>query len=186
MPFTVASIGGIYKDSLYGTFGGNFVSLELPNYNVVNSSIAAGGWAAAAIDTAQYRFFLTETDYATFGRMSIFDGAGNLQDTITTGISPEALAIDYSSMVSTNPILSNEVYITAYPNPTVDELHIDISRLNQPITGIDLISSNGSALLSTQKAAAAPMLNLSTLPAGIYYLRVRTAKGDYIKPILKK
>ena len=183
-PFTLGSIGGIYQDRLYAIYDTSFTGMELPGLSLISQPVApGGGWAAGIPDTINGRFYLTETDYFSYGRLSIYDTGGNLQDTITTGISPEALAIDYRLPLSSGSPFNDEIYITAYPNPATDVLNVDISRLKHTPKRIDLIDLQGRVAATSNSGNK---IEVAGLPAGTYFVRVRTSIGDYLKPIIKQ
>lgn len=184
VPFTVGGGGGIWNNQLYGIFGGNFTAVDLPAMTLAQNSIVAGSWAGSATDTSRSQFYLTRTDYFSFGSLHSYDNSGNLLDTLAIGISPEALAVDYNLPTSSTSPFNDEIYITAFPNPFMDELRIDISRLKQTPSSIELIDLQGRVLRVAPKGS--DRLQVADLPQGHYFARVRTQRGDYIQPVIKQ
>jgi hypothetical protein len=70
--------------------------------------------------------------------------------------------------------------ISAFPNPVKDFLQFKGENINK----VEIISSNGSILRKNQGSKA---IDMSSLPSGIYYLKVTVENGavEYVK-IVKK
>lgn len=180
---SVSGGAGIENGNLYGNFGGNFSSFDLANQTV--TSIISGSPAAAKIDTAQNRFFLTQSDYLTFGAIERYDWSGTRLDSMAIGISPEAFDFDYRQTVSAASAFNEEVFIQTFPNPVVNEVTVDMSRIKLPVQSILVSDMQGRTLMQATTKSRMETLDLSQFPAGTYLIRVRTAKGDYAKIILK-
>lgn len=180
---SVGGGAGIHNGYLYGNFGGDFGAFDL----VQNASFAVvpGGWAAAKIDTVRNRFLLTKTDYFSYGSIHRFDGSSNPIDTLAIGISPEAFDLDYRTSVSARAPLTEDIFIEAYPNPVVDRLTVDLSRLRMPASLVRVTDLQGRTLLQQTVRGQQEEIDFSFLPQGQYLVRVSTSKGDYAKVILK-
>lgn len=186
LSFSVGSIGGLWQDKLYSGFDGNFAAVELPGFSLVNPPIASGSWAAGIPDTTRQAFYLTETDYFSYGLLRAFDANGNQTDSLAVGISPEALAVDYRVAISAENPLLEALQITAYPNPTTDILYIDSRETRRQIQGLELIDLAGRVLVTQAWTAGTNRLDLGSIPAGSYFLRLNTNSGAFLKPIIKQ
>jgi hypothetical protein len=72
-----------------------------------------------------------------------------------------------------------------YPNPTTGELQVTSYKLQ--VTSIEVFDMYGRQLSSNPliPSSSNPLINISHLPAGIYFVKVTTEKGNTIKKIIK-
>ncbi len=89
------------------------------------------------------------------------------------------LNIDLSNL-GTPDYLSSKG-ITVYPNPTKDVVYIEAD--NNSITEVAIYSSLGAML---GQYPTSESISLSGLSPGVYFLKVSTEKGIYIKRVLKE
>lgn len=94
------------------------------------------------------------------------------------------LLIDELSFIYNNPthIANNEntnSKITIYPNPAKGKINI---KATIPITGISLMNTNGTIL---RQYTGQEQPDLTELPYGIYFLRIRSTTGTITKTIRK-
>ena len=95
-------------------------------------------------------------------------------DTVTIHVIPPN-AISYSRQ-------DQSIFI--YPNPATDVLNIDLEGDFKYPVHIDICDQNGNVIvyreINSGSADGSATLNVSGLPAGIYYLKVITERGIYI------
>jgi hypothetical protein len=94
-------------------------------------------------------------------------------------------SVDYDGSAAISPILLLErlndgpAAIQAYPNPTSDRLDIVLSSPNAGTAGLFLFTADGRQVLSDKRQLDTGLnsfsLDLSTVPPGIYFLRVGEA-----------
>lgn len=79
-------------------------------------------------------------------------------------------------------VVSNvyEKGIKIYPNPTNDFLTVDLPEHIELIGGMDLINNQGQQVIST----LSDYFSVTTLPKGIYFLKVKTDKGLIVKKVI--
>jgi hypothetical protein len=82
--------------------------------------------------------------------------------------------------------LSNNTFeldqtIEVYPNPVLDQLHIQIPS-NFIVEKISIFNNIGQLV----QESAIPDFSIATLSAGILYARIQTSQGTYHKKIIKK
>lgn len=179
----------LHENRIYGIFDNTFNHVQLNGFNpyaLGNSPMLAGSWAGHAMDTINKEFYLSKTDYASWGSLHRYDSTGTLLDTIPVGISPEAFDIDGRIFVGTNELLSNEVFIKSYPNPFTERVTVDASRLKHQPLAIEVFAFSGQRVFATQEVKTITEIDLSTLPAGNYLLKVRTEAGDYAQHLLRQ
>ncbi|NUN99554.1 MAG: T9SS type A sorting domain-containing protein [Saprospiraceae bacterium] len=78
--------------------------------------------------------------------------------------------------------------LQVYPNPVSDYLQVNFGEDLPETATLSIISSNGRLVKSTTTAAQTKQveLDLKNLPAGIYAIRLTTAKGQVTKIIMKQ
>ena len=84
-----------------------------------------------------------------------------------------------------NPTTNNyipfeEVTVSVYPNPTTGNLKIESGELE--VHQISIFNIAGSNLFNTQQIA----FDISYLPAGIYFVQIKTEKGIVVRKIIKE
>ena len=81
----------------------------------------------------------------------------------------------------------DEDQLNVYPNPNTGELRIEIGELK--IKNIEIYDVNGSKqkiASRRQQAESEIVIDISHLPAGIYFVKVITGQGEVIKKIVKQ
>lgn len=86
---------------------------------------------------------------------------------------------DEEKTLDTNNFEANS--FSVFPNPVNDVLHIQ-SNLHEEIHQITLYTLTGQRIKESQKN---DQLDLSELPAGIYLVKIETAKGTVTKKVIK-
>ena len=71
-----------------------------------------------------------------------------------------------------------------YPNPVLDKLHIDADT----DADIEIYNIKGQQVYKSTRLQACEQqsIDVSDLDSGVYLVRIRTAKGDIMKRIIKK
>jgi serine protease AprX len=87
--------------------------------------------------------------------------------------------------------LDQESLFRVYPNPFVNELAVDFYSPDRQIITVDLLGADGQLLYSKQSEVGYTSINrietgdYQNLPAGVYFLRIRTQTGQHSQRILK-
>jgi len=99
--------------------------------------------------------------------------------------SPETGYIEFSENTSCDQIVSNEILndinYLIYPNPTDTYLHIEWGNLFT----IDILDKDLKKCLSTSEHLNTGKIDISMLPNGIYYLRIKGQYKNTISKIIK-
>ena len=77
---------------------------------------------------------------------------------------------DITSVENIRP--ENRTSLSVYPNPATD--YINISAAEHLIREIRIVDVNGKTLAKVQPGENKARLNVSTLPAGVYFIKVKT------------
>lgn len=96
--------------------------------------------------------------------------------------------VSYSEFVTARIIAGNQETefansIKIYPNPTYNELRMDWNEDLENIVSIDLLNVFGQQIKEVNYANK--IINLTTFPQGIYFLRFHTSTRAYLKKVTK-
>jgi hypothetical protein len=165
---------GIFDGKLYAAFGGGIGGWDISTHALADTNLVSGYWAAMALDSVNQRFYVTETDYATYGKLYSYSWAGVLLDSVDIGVSPEAIAVDYNiSTAAERPQLESVAGIRTFPQPFATHVTVDLRTLPSSVSRLEVTDIAGK-LLMTQTISGNRLLTLETsdFPAGTYLLRV--------------
>jgi hypothetical protein len=71
--------------------------------------------------------------------------------------------------------------LSIYPNPAKNELFI---QSDSPIDKVEIYNLAGSCVLSESNFAGS--INVSTLAAGVYFVKIHTATGEAVQKMIKE
>lgn len=99
----------------------------------------------------------------------------------------DPLDCSYSNPIGVNELPAIPSVVEVYPNPAVNELNVNTSRLAGSDYVVELYNSTGQ-LVSTQAADVDGVTTIQTenLPAGMYMMNVRNAEGVWTKTVIVK
>ena len=117
------------------------------------------------------QFYASSTDFFSFGTVYIYDATNTALNQFAVGVSPGTIVFDIRSSAGINQTTSN---FSVSPNPTNDILTIQGKSVNELVSLLDL---NGTTVLSSTDTS----LNISELPAGIYYVSITGTCQKVIK-----
>jgi hypothetical protein len=162
---------GIIDNKLYLDINGALGAIDLGTVSVSDTALVPGFWAGMTVDTVNDRLYLTTTDYFSFGKLYSYDLQGNRLDSVDVGISPEALAVDYNTVVSAEDPKTTLTNISAFPQPFNQHLSIDLQAFGSKAVSIKLLDIFGRNVLEQQfNGARIAELNTAHIPAGTYFL----------------
>ena len=128
-----------------------------------------------AFDSLHNYFYVTKTDFATFGNGSVYDISGSFVRSFPAGISAEALAVNYTTYTSLEVAEATEVMV--YPNPAKDFIRIKQASKEKVIT-VKIISMQGDLVLSQQLNNETSAFDISALASGIYFIQIQFDNGS--------
>ena len=192
-PSTNISYSAIDTSYCYAISVGRFTtSAQLP---VTIESFAASiqnktielNWATATEQNTNHFTIERSTDGKTFASIGTVNAKGSGNNTYDfTDYSPanginyyrlqsvdEDGAVAYSKVVSVQ-FTVNSNNLSAYPNPSRNVVTV----VGNHILSLELLDNRGHVItLQTLKDATNPSLSLSSVPSGIYHIRVQTTDG---------
>lgn len=151
----------------------SIINLYYPNGAPVNSGIVD---VCCSLDTMTVN--MVNNEVVVTGGVEPYNITTN-----TNGSNANVIVVDFdgcettaSFTLATNSVdTANSIKI--YPNPATTEIFIDISKTNEEIENVRLISINGQILLETGKVS---IVNVSSIAEGLYFLQVETSSGSII------
>jgi hypothetical protein len=117
------------------------------------------------------QLYTSSTDFFSFGTVFIYDAFNTELHQFTAGISPGTIVFDIRSSAGINETTST---FSVSPNPINDMISIQGKSANELVSLIDL---NGMTVLSSTEST----MNVSQLPAGIYYVNINGTCQKVIK-----
>jgi hypothetical protein len=117
------------------------------------------------------QLYTSSTDFFSFGTVYIYDAANTELHQFAAGVSPGTIVFDIRSSAG---IADDTTNFSVSPNPTNDILTIHGKSANELVSLIDL---NGTMVLSSTEST----MNVSQLPAGIYYVNINGTCQKVIK-----
>ena len=88
-----------------------------------------------------------------------------------------------STILSSIEDIETTSYVNIYPNPVTDILHIDTDI--DEVFNVEILSITGQRIFIQNDYNQYDELNISSLPAGIYFIRIFNEKHRTIKKIVK-
>ena len=86
---------------------------------------------------------------------------------------------------STNDV-DNNIGLEITPNPAVDRLKINISNTNPFAELLEIVDIQGRAFVSKTNVSLEEQVEISLLPSGIYFVKVRTKDGFSVSKFVKQ
>lgn len=117
---------------------------------------------------------LTTVQHANIAR-------GNSTRELTGSIDNLCINFNQNTGVFNSELGENKLKL--FPNPTSDVLHINIT--DAPLADILIHNSVGQLLIEKQFTGTANSLNISKLPKGVYFIRVKTGRQIFNHKIVK-
>ena len=128
------------------------------------------------------------------------DGTGDFDDNADlTGLAPgtyTVVVIDANGCSATNSAVVNSqvgledlsgVEFTIHPNPSTGVFQITLSTLlTSEVVSVEIVNSLGQKVMGEIITSNVTNVNISGNPAGIYYVKIITAKGTTVKPFVLK
>ncbi|NOR86135.1 MAG: T9SS type A sorting domain-containing protein [Bacteroidales bacterium] len=176
------------NDILYLGLDYGIGSYDLTNAVVINNQIVPDpgsanyiAVAAAAFDEINERFYVSITDYFSFGEGKVYDLDGTQTGSFEVGVSAEAMAIHYVDETLLNEL--NEINVNVYPNPTHGLVYI---QSEENIRTISVYNEMGQIVLIIQEGNSKDVIDLSELKVGFYFVKIESDHSFAVKKILKR
>lgn len=189
MPFINYATPGTYDVSLIATYPNKVDTLYMPGYITVSNppestlNFTNGNIYTSYTNGAAYLWYYNGTPIVNSNQSFILpDSVGEYY----VDVMNDAGCIERSNSYFYSPFginsLSDESHILLYPNPTLGTFTLDIG--NYRSTRIKVINLLGSNIFESEIYLQKTSLDLSTYPAGIYFVQLYVVDKIYSKKLI--
>lgn len=188
LPFVIASSGqGGYEDH-WGWTENIQEIISVAQENIGCDDLLYGG-SVGFVNTKPFYMAVSESpDDAGYhyhnNALSFLNIGKSIGDEMILAINDIAFCTDVLSVDGED---GSDMGISIYPSPVATHLTVDLGKLNGLNTAIELYDSS-SRLIIHERCASTRMIDVSSLPAGIYTLRLTGRGHDFraIRRIVKR
>ena len=170
-----------------GAFNMNTLQMQVPVVVPDPGSSIFRYITSATVDTLNGRLFVNTGDYAGPGTCLIYGVNGDSLGNFPTGISTDAIALDFR--VAATGIKPNEISmnISLYPDPVSARLTVKLPD-NQVVEGYEIRDVVGKVVLQQTgiNGGSALQISVGGLKEGVYFIRVSSATGDFTRKFIKR
>jgi hypothetical protein len=162
-----------------GTAGAPYsATLEADSYTPITWSIESGSLPAGfSLDAA------TGVIDGSPSEVGIFDFTIYASNTAGGSASKElSITVEFGVGIGELHVTSYELRV--YPNPTTGELTIDKGELT--IDNVEIYDIYGRKLIVNFQLSIFNSIDISDLPAGVYFVKIDTEAGEVMKKVVKK
>ena len=185
---------GLFHNSIHlaylsgGNFNWNHYLIEPGNqpalsYNFFRDDISNGNWQLLQVVSGSQTSF-TDVNYASYPNARYRVEVGwSTSCTPTRG----AINTSRSNIKVTTVGIEDAGTLNAFtisPNPATDEISISVNG-NTGKLCIELINELGQLILNSQTQQALMKMDISSLPGGVYFVKIRGDQGVKIKKLVK-
>jgi len=128
-------------------------------------------------------FYITTTDYTSFGMAYKMQYDGTIIDSFAVGVSPGTLALDIRSLVTMDE-KSAESQIIIYPSVTEDMITVELSSFTKIRIGI--LNTVGQLIKEVASQGQKANIDVTDLRSGLYFITVDTDTSSLTQRFVKK
>ncbi|MGA3013457.1 MAG: T9SS type A sorting domain-containing protein [Bacteroidales bacterium] len=185
---------GVKNHVLYSIFNNGIGSFSLSSMTIIDTTIVKDPGAtlfkyilSSVLDTVNNLFYVNIGDYITNGYCLITSLNGDSLNSYATGISTQAVGIDYRiypAGIKENKTLTS---LTIFPNPVVDQLTIQYSG-EQDVSGMiikDIYGKPVKSFNTNLKRNETVTISVEDLSSAVYCLVLKTNGYSVITKFIK-
>ena len=170
--------GSIYYQEMFGTTLSKF---DPVSGAIISENEYGVSFYALEFDDINDLTYTSETDYFSYGKVNIFDGAGILVNSFDVSVSPGNFAFDVRTSTGINNV--EEINISLYPNPTADKVMINAAT---PIKFVIITDMTGKKLMEYNDVNSANFTaEIKDLTFGSYLISITTDTNTQTQIISK-
>jgi photosystem II stability/assembly factor-like uncharacterized protein len=181
-------ISGVYTQTLSNQYGcDSTLTINLTITNLVDSIFQNGATLSSSISGANYQWVDCENGMAAIpgATNQIFNPTANGYYALVIS---KGLCVDTSACFNVNSVGTNKLdfedSISIFPSPVKNVLQITSSSLL--IHEINLYNSIGALLMEQKQNKKKISIDLSNYPSGVYFVEIKTDKGNLRKKLMKE
>jgi hypothetical protein len=131
--------------------------------------------------------YLNISDRLSFGINVVFSTAGDSITSFTTGISPDAIALDYRVPVGVNEPKATLTAVALYPNPVSENVRIQYFGEGN-ILEYSVMDLTGRTVYHSawNGAGNVTVIDCTGYPSGLYFLLLKTDRETLTRKFVKK
>jgi len=152
------------------------VARDSSNQAIRKVVLLANGRAIDSLTNSPYNFSYRANTVGTFVLTAKVVGANN------TSIISNSRSIQVRRVLGVSNAIAGEIMIA--PNPTTNWINVQSNK--HEINSITVVSLHGQVLMEEQVKANTTRLDVSSLPAGAYLLRIETKEGIGYARVIKQ
>lgn len=172
-------------DTAFLSMNNGVGAIDLNNLAIIDSSIVDTLITAFTYDTANYNFYITQTDFSSFKGGKVYSRNGNFVENFTVGFSPEYIGMFYDITTGVVELNSEKVNIfSLYPNPAKDVLTVDLSEELTKSSRMFIVNINGQIVKEARLQKGVNAINTSEMSKGIYLVTVSTGTQFYTQKLI--
>lgn len=169
---------------LYGNFGSGLYSYDTKTKK--KSLIAQVDYNNGAYDTLTKLFYLVKGDFSHPDTVFVYTKSGNLVNKFASGVSSQAIALDYRNENAIEENINADDALAVYPNPASSQLYIRYKDISNGTIFIHDLTGKTVASYTINSADNAKAIDISQLPAGIYCITLQNAEKQLNAKFIKE
>lgn len=194
LPHTLADGFGVIDNVLYLKVNDGVGTLDLNTNQMIDTALIPDPGAAnhiyitsGATDYVNDYIYLNLSNRLSWGVGAIFSTAGDSLASYTTGISPDAIALDFRVPVGIDEPRSSEATIAIYPNPVTEKAKIQYFGEGNVI-GYTILDLTGRTLINSawNGNSDVTLIDCTGYPSGFYFLTIKTDRETLTRKFIKK
>ena len=177
-----------YLNNMYfQTSGQDHIGVFSTSQKTVWDSLMVGkSLYGIGVDPVNAQIYLSETDYTTYGKVSVYDFFGKFVTSFDVGVSPGTFAFDVRAASGADDAPDGAGNLLIYPNPASREVNIGLIAPGVSSAEFTLTNALGVSVMNGEVPANSPHnIVVEEHPAGVYFLSVKTAAGVSVRKIVK-
>ena len=137
-----------------------------------------------AYDNINDEYYFTQSDFSSYGKTFIHDINGAALDSFDVNLSPQGIAIDYRTPVNINETELAISEFSIYPNPTKDNISINLTT---NVNTLEIIDVSGRIIISRNNLSAGiHKINLTNLRTGVYFTKIINDNETRVERFIKQ
>lgn len=175
----------VYEDTLFLKWNGKLGSVDLSNFNILDTTVVDTVVTAFALDTVRKQFYITQTDFFSYKNGGIYKYDGTKSDTLSVGHSPEIAIMYFPTITSLEEAPRAGMNYRFYPNPASNQLFVELIHPDSK-SDLRILDINGRVLMYKKLQQQKNSLRISDLKAGVYIIQIQSNEGFHSSKLIKQ
>lgn len=166
----------------------DFQKIECPSDSVCYVMALNIPYAPIILKLLNHGETIIKTDFPDIGNGGV-TSLHCLNDTfcyVTTSNGRLFVTKNGGGVVAITETAQNDFSFSFYPNPATDQLHLSFNFIQGNKTFATITNLMGVQLLSEPLNASDPVIDISILPLGIYFIGLKTDEGSVVSKFMKQ